>query len=410
MLLVLCSALLGCGASDARELHDVGFRGYPAFNAAYCSIVVDGVGEISMEDDYLPHVVTCENGGAGLEALKAQAIAARSVAYYAMASQGSICDGQACQVYTCSHAPTPEAIQAVEATRGQYLSYGGFLTYGFYVAGDPQTAEPSCAGDPAVGTEQWVTNNEGAQGSAVEQTPLGFIHDVDDYGYGQNRGCMSQWGARCLEDAAGYDHIDILRAYYGDDIEIVQAQGPCVSSTCNSCSYQDLPASHPAHAAAEALRDVGALYGCAAGTFCPDQALTRAELAWAIAHLNDIDGSTGSSFGDVSSSHWANGSIEGVAAQGIMSGCGGGNFCPQGSISRAAAPTFVGRAASLPPEYPSTATFSDTATTHWAYGRVEAAFAISAVSACASDPMRYCPSQAITRAEAAVLLAKAYDL
>jgi hypothetical protein len=42
---------------------------------------VVGKGVKATEDDYLPNVITCENGGAGFEALKAQAIATRSVAY-----------------------------------------------------------------------------------------------------------------------------------------------------------------------------------------------------------------------------------------------------------------------------------------------------------------------------------------
>ncbi len=406
---MLYSTLLGCG-SDASELPGDELREVVAFTAAYCDVVVDGVGTVSMEDDYLPRVVTCENGGAGPEALRAQAIAARSVAYYAMATYGSICDSQACQVYTCNHPPSAEAVAAVEATRGQYLSHSGFLTYGFYVAGDSQTAAPSCVGNEAVGTEKWVTYNEGEQGVGVEQTPLGFVHDVGDYGYGQNRGCMSQWGARCLENALGYDHVDILQAYYGEDIEILQAQGSCVSTSCSDCSYDDLPPSHPGHAAAEALRDAGALYGCAAGLFCPDQPFTRAELAWAIAHLNEVNTTSGPTFSDVPPSHWARASVQEVSALGIISGCGGGQFCPQGTISRAAAPTFVGRAASLAPAYPSIGTFNDVSTSHWAYGRIEAALDISAVSACATNPLRYCPSAAITRAEAAVLLAAMYEL
>ena len=39
---------------------------------------------------------------------------------------------------------------------------------------------------------------------------------------------MGQWGARCLENDNGYDYDMILRFYYGADIEIPQAPGPCV--------------------------------------------------------------------------------------------------------------------------------------------------------------------------------------
>lgn len=195
--------------------------------AAHCDVQVEGQGVLDMETDYLPHVITCENGGANLEALKAQAIAARSVAYYNMETEGSICDSQGCQVYSCGNEPTALAYQAVEETSGLYLMYNNTLTYGFYVAGDNNTSPPACVGVSG-STEGWVTYNEGQSGTNVEQTALGFIHDPGDNGYGQNRGCMGQWGARCLENDNGYDYLGILRFYYGDDIELVQAEGACV--------------------------------------------------------------------------------------------------------------------------------------------------------------------------------------
>lgn len=195
--------------------------------AAHCQVQVEGQGLLDLEEDYLPHVIQCENGGANLEALKAQAISARSVAYYNMETAGSICDSQGCQVYSCGADPLPIHYQAVEETSGVYLMYNNTLTYGFYVAGDNGTSPPACVGVSG-STEGYVTYNEGQTGSGVEQTTLGFIHDPADFGYGQNRGCMSQWGARCLENDNGYDHLGILRFYYGDDIQTVQAAGACV--------------------------------------------------------------------------------------------------------------------------------------------------------------------------------------
>src|SRR5690349_3308796 len=84
--------LVGCGADgDRSELRSDILPDPEAWipapiGEAYCQIDVIGTGVVDMETDYLPHVVTCENGGGNLEALKAQAIAARSVAYYYMAN------------------------------------------------------------------------------------------------------------------------------------------------------------------------------------------------------------------------------------------------------------------------------------------------------------------------------------
>lgn len=219
-----------CGApsdeegQDHERVGDVSQAIGAPLPEAYCTITVDGIGELDAEEDYLPHVITCENGGANLEALKAQAIAARSVAYYNMANAGSICDGQGCQVYSCGAEPQAVHYQAVAETSGMYLSYDATLTYGFYVAGDTDTAPPSCVGATGA-TEHWITYNEGKSGPDVEQTELGFVGPP---GFGQNRGCMGQWGARCLENNNGYDYDMILRFYYGADIEVLQAPGPCV--------------------------------------------------------------------------------------------------------------------------------------------------------------------------------------
>jgi MYXO-CTERM domain-containing protein len=223
-------AVAGCTANSSEPMvESIGFT-HDAVNAplpkAYCSIPVIGKGTKEMETDYLPRVVTCENGGAGFEALKAQAIAARSVAYYAMATKGSICDGQGCQVYGCGATPTDKAKKAVADTAGVYLSYGGMLTYGFYVAGDPNSKAPSCQGSSG-STEKWVTYNDGLSGTQVKQTALGYIGPP---GYGQNRGCMGQWAARCLENSKGKNSDAILGFFYGADIKKLVAEGSCVGA------------------------------------------------------------------------------------------------------------------------------------------------------------------------------------
>ena len=230
-LLVLVSfasfAAAGCG--DDRDLEGLGTIREAVkapLAAAYCQINVNGVNK-DTETDYLPHVITCENGGANIEALKAQAIAARSVAYYNMATSGKICDGQGCQVYTCGAAPQAKHLQAVKETSGIYLSYDSMLTYGFYVAGDKDPPPPACKGSGASSTEKWITYNEGKTGAGVKMTALGYIPPSQPI-FGQNRGCMGQWSARCLENSGGYDYDKILRFFYGADIKLLQATGPCV--------------------------------------------------------------------------------------------------------------------------------------------------------------------------------------
>jgi len=219
--LILAALLVGCGDADP----DIG--SLSSALSAYCSVNVSGKGVKQMEGDYLAHVVACENGAADTEALKAQAVAARTYAYYKIKLSGSIKDGQSDQVYTCGASPKAKHYQAVTDTSGQVLRYSGVSICAFYVAGAKPSAA-SCvakAGDSdPTGTEKYVTYNDGKKGSGIKQSTLGWVNS----GNIENRGCMSQNGSHCLSlDGKGYGQI--LRFYYGADIEIVTAQGSCVT-------------------------------------------------------------------------------------------------------------------------------------------------------------------------------------
>src|SRR5829696_1810608 len=93
-MVILAAAASGCAGPplDPEASEPVGEASQEL--AAHCTVTVNGVGTIDVEKNYLPHVVHCENGGAPFEALKAQAIAARTYLYYKLASQSSIDDGQ----------------------------------------------------------------------------------------------------------------------------------------------------------------------------------------------------------------------------------------------------------------------------------------------------------------------------
>lgn len=191
---------------------------------AYCDAAVIGVGFVDTENDYLPHVIACENGNASPASLRAQAIAARSYLYYRMNIAGVIEDGPREQVYTCGRQPSEEHHQAVEDTNGVVLRYQGSQVAAFYVAG-AEPMPPSCEGNKTVfsKTEKFVTYNEGNMGDALKQSSIGLV-DANNLA---NRGCMSQHGANCLA-SSGSSTRSILNFYYGDDIELHQALGECV--------------------------------------------------------------------------------------------------------------------------------------------------------------------------------------
>ena len=194
---------------------------------AFCIARVDGSGDVDVEDDYLAHVVACENGAADYEALRAQAVAARSYLYYRLETgDGSIEDGQSDQVYTCGRPPRAEHYEAVISTAGLVVQYRGSTVATFYVSGAIPSADDCVARPDDVdphGVEHFVTYNWDRSGDDVVQTRLGWVNPANL----RNRGCQSQNGANCLSQH-GWDHADILRFYYGMDIEIVRAEGACV--------------------------------------------------------------------------------------------------------------------------------------------------------------------------------------
>ena len=57
---------------------------------------------------------------------------------------------------------------------------------------------------------------------------------------------------------------------------------------------------------------------------------------------------TGTMFYDVSSSYWAAAWIEQLAREGITSGCGGGNYCPESLVTRAQMAVFMVLTFNLP--------------------------------------------------------------
>lgn len=110
--------------------------------------------------------------------------------------------------------------------------------------------------------------------------------------------------------------------------------------------FSDVPAGHWAGAFIEALAAEGITSGCGPGIYCPGDPITRAEMAVFLLvaeHGSDWvpPSPTGAIFGDVPADHWAGAFIEALAAEGITSGCGGGDYCPDEPVSRAEMAVFL---------------------------------------------------------------------
>jgi ELWxxDGT repeat protein len=116
--------------------------------------------------------------------------------------------------------------------------------------------------------------------------------------------------------------------------------------------FDDVPPGYWAGPWIEELAREGVVSGCSANPplYCPDNLLTRAEMAvlLTVARHENPPPATGTRFADVPANYWAARFIEQLAADGITSGCGGGNFCPDLPITRGEMAVFLATAFHLP--------------------------------------------------------------
>ena len=187
---------------------------------------------VDMETDYVPNVTACENGGAPLEALRTQAVNARTDGYYYMHNNKIAYNGTLNQVYNCSYTTANERTRAAtDDTSGYILRYKDTILCAFYVSGSkPDYLNDECKFPGAEGSEGWVsqqgkvTYNWGKSGDGITQSKQGYV-DPKNYA---NRGTVSQNGATCLA-RHGWVWENIVKYFYGMDIEIIKVNGECIA-------------------------------------------------------------------------------------------------------------------------------------------------------------------------------------
>jgi len=143
----------------------------------------------------------------------------------------------------------------------------------------------------------------------------------------------------------------INRAQMAIFLERAMRGGSYTPPPATGTVFSDVPATHFAAAFIEQLKADGITGGCGGGKYCPSSQVSRAHMAIFLLRAKHGSGyspppATGQ-FADVPTSHWAARWIEQFAAEGISSGCGGGNFCPTDSINRAQMAVFLARAFEL---------------------------------------------------------------
>jgi hypothetical protein len=109
-------------------------------------------------------------------------------------------------------------------------------------------------------------------------------------------------------------------------------------------------------------------------------------------------------FADIQS-NWANGAIQTLSDQGVITGYPDGSFRPEGLITRAEFSAVMTKALGLNASASGAQTFSDVSTTNWAYPAIETVRNNGLVSGYPNGT--FMPSRSITRSESIAILAKA---
>ena len=184
-----------------------------------------------------------------------------------------------------------------------------------------------------------------------------------------------------------------------------------------TATFADVPIDYWAFEYIERLYNASITGGCGTNPliYCPTSPVTRAQMAVFLEKGLHGSGFTpanvAATFTDTAG-HWAEDWIEALKSDGVTSGCGAGIYCPENSVTRDQMAVFLLKAkhgsAYTPPAVGASTGFTDVPTNYWAAAWIKQLAAEAITGGCGGG--LYCPSNAVTRDQMAVFLVKTFDL
>ncbi|MEA1902420.1 MAG: S-layer homology domain-containing protein [Actinomycetota bacterium] len=166
----------------------------------------------------------------------------------------------------------------------------------------------------------------------------------------------------------------------------------------------------------EAIAAMGVTQGCdppSNDRYCPSTLVSRAAMAaFLVRSLNEsVKGwDYKGYFADVSNLAWHAPYVERLYELGITTGYADGTYRPDGAVSRAEMAVFVARAFGLPLNAQLGSTFEDVTEDAWYASHVGALLTGGVTKGCSSAPLLYCPQQAVPRDQMGSFLARALGI
>ena len=180
-------------------------------------------------------------------------------------------------------------------------------------------------------------------------------------------------------------------------------------------SFDDVPRTNGFYRFVETIIHRGVTAGCGPSTFCPTQPTSRAQMAVFVLAAKEgpasVPPACGSPmFADVPATSPFCPWIEELARRGVVAGCGGGNFCPDDAVTREQVAVFVLRTQDpqLTPSACGTPVFNDVPASSPFCPWIEELARRNVVSGCGGG--NYCPAAPVTREQMAVFIAGGFGL
>jgi hypothetical protein len=214
--------------------------------------------------------------------------------------------------------------------------------------------------------------------------------------------------------------LGLLRGSYEIKLEVDNQDGSTVSSVLPidvvRMTFVDVPPSLGIWRFVETVAANGVTSGCGNGNYCPSGIVSREQMA--VFLLRSKEGPTYTpppcetqAFDDVPCTSPFAPWVNELAARGVTSGCGNGNYCPTAKTSRGQMAVFLLRAKEGPTYTPPACTipsFADVPCTDPLASWINELAARGITGGCGSG--NYCPTGSVNRGSMAVFLTATFTL
>jgi len=199
------------------------------------------------------------------------------------------------------------------------------------------------------------------------------------------------------------------------DVVVTDACGEVTSNAAAlTVEFADVPDSSPFHDDIITIATEGITGGCGGGNYCPTLPVRRDQMTVFL-----LKGEHGSNytppdcagvFNDVPCPGPFTNWVEQLAAEGVTGGCGGGNYCPSQSVTRAQMAIFLLKTREGSSYTPPAATgiFGDVPLGSFGADFIEELYNRAITGGCSASPLLYCPTTPVPRQQMATFLVRTF--